>query len=114
MYIIYIIQIYIYIYIYMSIIIQKDNEYDPLNPRIYRMNNNNDGTYTYRRLNNNFNEYKDANGKSDMFTSDINFTNSGYREIQEQRGGKRRIKSRRGKKSRRGQSIRRRKTIKKR
>ena len=74
----------------MSIIIQKNNENDPLNPRIYRMTNNNDRTYTYRRLNNDFNEYKDANGKSDMFTSDINFTNSGYREIQEQRGGKRR------------------------
>ena len=98
----------------MSIIIQKDNENDPLNPRIYRVNNNDDGTYTYRRLNNDFNEYKDANGNSDIFTTDVNFTNSGYREIQEQRGGKRRIKSRRGKKSGRGKSIRRRKTIRKR
>jgi hypothetical protein len=98
----------------MSIIIQKDNENDPLNPRIYRMNNNDDGTYTYKRLNNDFNEYKDANGKSDIFITDVNFTNSGYREIQEQRGGKRIIKSRRGKKSGRGKSIKRRKSIRKR
>ena len=109
----YIIYLY-YLDIYMSIIIQKNNENDPLNPRIYRMNNNNNGTFTYTRLNTNFSEYKNANGESDIFTNNTDFTNSGYREIQEQKGGKRRIKSRRGKKNRRGKTIRRRKTIRKR
>jgi hypothetical protein len=101
----------------MSIIIQKDNPNDPSNPRIYRMNNNNDRTYTYTRLNPDFSEYKNANGESDIFTNNTDFTNAGYREIQEQRGGKKQKKSkksRKGKTIRRRKSIRRRKTIKRR
>ena len=94
----------------MSIIIQQDNQNDPLKPRIYRMINNNNGTFTYTRLNTNFSEYKNANGESDIFTNDTDFTNSGYRQIQEQRGGKKSKKSKKTKKSKKSKkSIKRRK-----
>ena len=95
----------------MSIIIQKDNPNETLNPRIYRMNNNDDGTFTYTRLNNEFSEYKNSDGKPDIFTNNEDFTvQFGYRQIQEQRGGKKQKKSNKSKKQKKSnKSIRRRK-----
>jgi hypothetical protein len=83
----------------MSIIIQKDNPNDPLHPRIYRMNNNDDGTFTYTRLNNDFSEYKNPDGKPDSFNTNEDLSiQVGYRQIQEQRGGKKQKKSNKSKK----------------